>query len=136
MTDFNNQSEVIDSRDVIARIEELTAERDEYVSGAPDGTETPAPELWAEDNPELARELDSLEKLASQGEDYAPDWEHGETLIHNDYFTAYCEELVKDTADLPKGIPPYIVIDWQATADNLRVDYTEIDFDGEAYLVR
>jgi hypothetical protein len=43
---------------------------------------------------------------------------------------------LEDVGDLPRGIPSYIVIDWAATADNLKVDYTEVDFDGVTYLVR
>jgi hypothetical protein len=33
-------------------------------------------------------------------------------------------------------LPDWIVIDWDATADNLKVDYTEVEFDGVTYLVR
>lgn len=42
------------------RIQELEAARDSYVLGAPDGTETPNPEGWAEDNADDAAELDAL----------------------------------------------------------------------------
>lgn len=136
MTDIRNTDEVIDSRDVIARIEELEAERDSFVIGAPDGTETPAPDQWAEENPDEFDELEGLQAFATQAQDYAPDWEYGATLIHEDYFTQYCEEMVKDIGDLPQDIPAYLEIDWDATAANLKVDYTEVEFDGQTYLVR
>jgi hypothetical protein len=81
-------------------------------------------------------ELASLEKLAKQGEDYAPDWQYGETLIRYSYFTEYVQELLEDCGDISKNIPHYVMIDWDATARNVMVDYTHIDFDGVTYLIR
>lgn len=83
-----------------------------------------------------ADELKALEALASEAEDYAADWAFGATLIRDSYFTDYAEELVKDIGDLPDKISSYIVIDWEATAGNLKADYTSVDFDGVAYWVR
>lgn len=82
-----------------------------------------------------AVEYTALKDLADQGEGYG-DWRHGETLIHEDYFVDYCQEMLIDCGSLPKDIPDYLVIDWDATADNLKVDYTEVDFDGETYFMR
>ena len=52
-----------------ARIAELEAERDAFVIGAPDGTETPAPAEWARQNPKDAAELATLKDggFACQG---------------------------------------------------------------------
>lgn len=83
-----------------------------------------------------AHELKILEALAKQGEDYAPDWEHGETLIRYSYFTEYVQELLEDCGEIPKNIPHYIEIDWETTARNVMSDYTHIDFDGVTYLIR
>lgn len=58
------------------------------------------------------------------------------TLIHDSYFVEYCEELCKEICDIPQDLPGYLVIDWEATADNLRVDYTSVEFDGVTYCVR
>jgi hypothetical protein len=44
--------------------------------------------------------------------------------------------MLEDCGEIPRDLPHYIAIDWEATAQNIRVDYTEIDFDGQAYLVR
>lgn len=85
---------------------------------------------------EKIAELAALKSLAEQAEGYAADWHHGETLIRESYFTEYAQELCEDIGDLPKDLPHYIVIDWEATADNLKFDYTEVNFDGVAYLVR
>lgn len=58
------------------------------------------------------------------------------SLIHENYFMEYCQEMLEDCGDLPKDLPSYIVIDWERTAENLRHDYTSIDYDGETYYVR
>lgn len=78
-----------------------------------------------------------LTDLAEECEGYS-EWEHGETLIRDSYFTAYAEELVHDCADLPKDLPDYIArnIDWKGVADDLKVDYTMVDFGGVDYWIR
>ena len=131
----------IDIRDIIARIEELEGEQESFVIGAPDGTETPAPDQWAEENSddaaELALKLSLMSDLAGYGgdEQWRGEW-YSITLIPDDEFTDYCEELVSDIGDLPRDIPGYLVIDWKATANNLRVDYSEVEYEGETYLYR
>lgn len=82
-----------------------------------------------------AEELRTLQALKSELEGYC-DWSHGATLIRESYFTEYCEDLVKEIGDLPRELPGYLAIDWDKTANNLRVDYTEAEFDGVTYLVR
>lgn len=43
----------------------------------------------------------------------------------------FAEQYVTDCADLPTGMPSYVEIDWEATADNLRNDFaTWEDEDG------
>ena len=84
---------------------------------------------WQEEYQEELDELTSLDNEVSE-------WQDGATLIPEDEFTEYCQELLEDTGDLPKDIPHYIVIDWEATADNLRVDYIEVEYQGTTYLVR
>jgi hypothetical protein len=126
----SNNDDVIDSRDIIARIEELqdmgaNERRIEHPDLEP-----------SEDDAEELRELDALRSLQEEAEGYTSDWEYGATLIRESYFEDYCQEMLEDIGDLPKDLPGYLVIDWEATADNLRVDYTEVDFDGVAYLVR
>ena len=114
---ISNNDNMIDSRDVIARIEELSADR-------------------AELDEDDAAELQSLLDLASEAEGYAPDWQHGATLIRDSYFVDYCQELCADIGDLPRDLPGYLVIDWEATARNLEMDYTTVSYGGVAYLIR
>lgn len=46
------------------------------------------------------------------------------------------QELLEDIGDIPRDMPHYLVIDWEATARNIAVDYTQVDFDGVTYYIR
>ena len=136
-----NMDDVIDSRDVIARIQELEDELQDLEDAADEAADDTVrcAEIMAEISDWKSQngdELTALRALASEAEDYAPDWQHGATLVRESYWPTYAQEIVEDVGDMPRGIPSYIVIDWEATADNLKVDYTEVDFDGVTYLVR
>lgn len=117
--EISNQDDVIDSRDIESRIEELEAELEDS-------------ELSAEDY----EELQTLRALAKDGEEYSPDWNYGSTLIRDSYFVDYVQEMLEDCGDIPKDLPHYIHIDWESTARDVRVDYTPIEFDGVTYWVR
>lgn len=83
---------------------------------------------------EYLPELEALEDCAEELENYCDS--SGETLINEDYFTEYCEELVSDIGDLPRVIPSYIEIDWEATAENLKADYSTIEINGNTFYYR
>lgn len=51
----------------------------------------------------------------------------GYELINEDYFQTYIQGL------LEIDVPGYVVIDWEATAENVKNDYTVVDFDGTTY---
>lgn len=134
---ISNNTNVIDSRDIIARIAALQEERDNCPTDfGDDASPEQRATTWARDYPEDAAELAALESVAQQGEGYAADWHHGETLIHDDYFTRYAMELLADCGELPKDFPWYIVVDEEATARNIQSDYYTIDFNGETYWIR
>ena len=138
-TTLNNTDDVIDSRDVIARIEELEAEQAELVQQLSDGEITEA-EMIAFDE-DKGHDLDALRELAALGE-CSPDWIHGEQLIRATYFVQYITELIDDCYDLPKELTsgdwPYrhITIDFEAAAKEAEQDYNSVDFDGVEYLIR
>ena len=160
MANVSNTDDVIDSRDVIERIEELGGERQSLADEVSDAQETlndaeddtsalDAAEIrelkdkfaeasqalsdWDEENGE---ELTALKNLADEGANESSDWAYGETLIHYDHFTEYTQQTIEDVGDLPRNLPGYIVIDWEQTAENLKVDYSTIDFDGQTYYIR
>lgn len=111
---ISNSDDVIDSRDVIARIADLEGTEDE----------------------EEQAELKALEVLAEEGEG-SPDWHHGETLIRDSYFEDYARELAEDIGAIqPNAAWPNNCIDWERAAEELKADYFEVDYDGVTYLIR
>jgi hypothetical protein len=150
--EISNAEDVIDSRDVIDCLDELEDDRthlvdalDELRDNPPDAEDVAAVKAHDEavDRAEQAlAEWDdgcdyrALKALADEAEDYAEDWRHGATLVRESYWTDYVREMLADIGDLPRDLPGYIVIDWEATARNIRADYTEVDFGGVTYLIR
>jgi hypothetical protein len=137
-TEISNTDDVIDSRDVIARIEALESEEsdllealdaEDYQPSAPDELEQ-----WRE---EYGEELAALKKLAEEAEGYAADWKHGETLIRDSYFKEYAQELAEDIGAINSEASwPNNCIDWDQAARELQMDYTAVDFDGVTYWIR
>lgn len=138
-TTFNNTDDYIDSRDVIARIEELENEQAELLQQLSDGEITEADMIAFDED--KGNELDTLRELAAEAES-SPDWIHGETLIRASYFVQYITDLIDDCYDLPKEITsdqwPYrhITIDFEAAAKEAEQDYMSVDFGGVEYLIR
>ena len=130
MADPRNTDDIIDSRDVIARIEELEESRDDYNEEHGEGA-------WQEIEDGEPEELEALKALADDADGYCSDWAHGATLIRDSYFTEYAEELAGDIGAIDANAGwPARHIDWEAAADELKQDYTSVDFDGETYWMR
>ena len=141
----SNRDNIIDSRDIIARIEELQAERDEIECHIEDHApltlerEDNKAELRTFDASDEGRELAMLTALAEECADYASDWEYGEMMVSDSYFRTYAEELASDCGMLEQGVSltwPYTCIDWDQAAEELQQDYTAVDFDGVTYWIR
>ncbi len=82
-------------------------------------------------------ELADLREFQEKCSNYSPDWEHyGAYAIHEYNWVEYVREMIEDGGDIPRDLPSYIAIDWQETADNIAVDYTQIELDGKTYYVR
>lgn len=83
-------------------------------------------------------ELEVIEDINELENSVGSEWSYGVTLIDEDDFQDYCEELVSDIGDLPKDLPSYISnnIDWEGVAEDLKVDYSEVEFRGTSYLYR
>ena len=80
-------------------------------------------------------ELEELATLNTLLEDLS-DYNEDATLIHADHFADYARELCRDLGYINNDSEGTIVIDWDATTDNLLIDYNDIDFDGQVYHVR
>lgn len=155
---ISNMDDMINSRDVIERIEELESERGALVADLNDAKEHPAMGADANDpaaivkaenavmdamealdewDNENAGELATLKALAKEAESYAADWHYGETLIRDSYFRNYAMELADDIGAIPANTAwPLTCIDWDQAARELQIDYTAVDFGGVRYWVR
>jgi hypothetical protein len=43
--------------------------------------------------------------------------------------------MLEGCGTIPRDLPDYVAIDWEETADNLKVDYTDAEFNGVSYYV-
>lgn len=160
-TTIDNTQDIIDSRDIIERIEELEAEREALADHVEecqqaydyhDSDDTKSTPEWKDlneaidalaewDESDEAKELATLQALAEEASS-SPDWIHGESLINEDYFTSYIEQLIDDCYEIPKemnsGNWPFrhMTMDYEAAAEEAKVDYMEVDFNGTTYLIR
>lgn len=83
----------------------------------------------------MQSEPNAEDSLQSAANDQA-DPQSSDSTMRESYFTEYAQELCEDIGDVPKNLHSYIAIDWEQTAENIKVDYTEVDFDGVTYLIR
>lgn len=137
MAHVSPNDDIIDSRDVIERIEEL---REEWNEATGDDWQDYA---LSEDDWKVglgedgAEELMALLALQEEAEGYAPDWHHGSTLIRDSYFEDYARQLAEDLGCIDRESTwPNTHIDWPAAAADLQQDYTSVDFDGITYWIR
>lgn len=123
--EIHNGLDLIDSRQVMARVEELTSQHDEY-HNAEEGV------TWTDED---QAELITLEALVKQGE-ALEDWVHGVTLVRYSYFTEYARDYAHDLEYVKGDNPLLDHIDWESWADALHQEYTELDFNGVEYFAR
>jgi hypothetical protein len=160
--EISNFDDLVDSRDVIKRIEELEDDRQTLVDTVESAKEDLADatddtsvlqtdgaevsvleeavsdaiiELAEWDESEEADELKILKELAEEGED-SPDWSYGETLIRDSYFEEYAQQLAEDCGMVQSGVGwPNSCIDWAQAARELQMDYTQVEFDNVTYWI-
>lgn len=219
MTDVSNSDDVIDVRDIIARVEELEGQRQPWTAGfnmpgyMPD-SEPCTFESFDDARDYIATCLEEIAEDAAMGDDAAhaakvaamidaakprvealTEGEFGETignyhywiapseneglepadhaelvtlrellsnlegnggdeqwngswypltLIRDDHFESYAEELAEDCCPYPSNSPegkalqqwPYRCIDWKQAARELQQDYSSVEFDGVTYWYR
>ena len=112
--------DILDPRDIAERLKYLTRERDRLESSQLDE--------FLDENEE---EIDALQEVADEGID--------DTLVHEDYFQEYAEELAADIGAIdhrPRDRWPYTCIDWEQAAEELKQDYSVIDIRGGTYYYR
>ena len=138
---MNYDDDTINSLDIIERIAELESEQTD-LQDAVDAAEGPdAIDLAKSDlcmwNTEYEDELIMLKEFAEEAEQYSVDWQHGVTLIRDDYFERYAEELAEELGLIGRKVEwPHRHIDWQAASRELQQDYACVSLAGEDYWVQ
>lgn len=122
-------NDVIDSRDLIARLEELN-ELDQTWNPEDEHPEDP----MTDDERE---ELNALRAICDEGESSISDWFSGVALIRDSYFTEYAQELADDIGAINRDAQwPLDCIDWDRAAEALKQDYGTVEIEGYTYYGR
>lgn len=130
------RADVINVRDIIARVLELRGERDEY------NEKMGSPDAWdgvPDGEPEELVMLEGiLSELAGYGgdEEFEGDW-YPAQLIAESYFQEYAQELAWDSGMVDTSARwPMKCIDWEQAARELQMDYSSIEIRGFTYWYR
>lgn len=114
-----------DSRDLIERFDELEN----------DNTNDDGDIVF--DDPDEAEEHRVLKGIIEEAEGYSGDFHFGVTFIRDDFFEEYAQEYAEDIGAIPEDIGwPANRIDWEAAANDLQMDYTSVEIQGDTYWFR
>ena len=129
MNATDNTEDIIDLRNVIARVEEIEGELD-----AADDDAADEPDV-IDLKEELATLEAFLEECKGNGGDYQwrGDW-YPVTAIRDSYFEEAMDSMLEENGDIPSNIPPYLTI--TVDYDALMRDHIGVEFDGVTYYVR
>ena len=105
--------------DMTESYEDIRFEEEELVSWL---------EYWQQDK----EHIEEIDELETDIEDFGS----GVTMIDEDDFEDFIQEDLESIGIMSKNLPSFIVIDWDATADNLKDGYQEVYYQGNTYLVR
>ena len=129
-------ADVIDVRDIIARVLELRDERDEY------NEKMGSPSAWGgvpDGEPEELAMLEGiLSELAGYGWDVKFEGDrYPAQLIADGYFQEYAQNLAEDCGMVDTNARwPMNCIDWEQAASGLQMDYSNILIHGSTYWYR
>ncbi len=116
-----------------ARVEDIDDRKDEAEGPLEPGDgDSEAIELDGDEQDRL-KELEGLETDIG---DLHVAARNGAHLIHEDDFTEYAEQLADDLGSIPRDMQgkwPFTCINWEEAADELKADYSTVDFDGNTY---
>lgn len=115
---ITNDADILDSRDIYLRLD--------YLESSP----------FRDLDEDEKQELIDLRDLTDSAMWPESEWMHGVTLIRESYFVKYAKQYADDLHDTANISWPFDHVDWQAAADDLRQDFTEVEFDGVTYLLR
>lgn len=82
-------------------------------------------------------ELEQLQEVRTEVDGYSREWRSGVTLINDDYFERYAEQLADDLGLISNTAQwPATCIDWKRAAEELKSDYSSVDIGSETYWYR
>ena len=113
--EITNRADSLDTRDILDRIDYLEIDEDE----------------------DEREELNTLRTLIEDTRGYGDTPEDGLHLIRDSYFQDFAEEFADDIGAVDHNtLWPQNHIDWESAADDLRQDYTSVEFAGVTYWFR
>lgn len=134
---------IIDSRDIVRRLKELAEcreaamELEDEDAGTFEGADGETYKETPDWDASVCEQWHALSEFAEEAEGCCSDWRGGATLIHEDYFEEYAEELAGDIGAInPTARWPLNHIDWESAAEELQQDYTAVEWDGHTYWTR
>ncbi len=150
MTNISNTDNIIAVSDITARVDELRGEREQHdkengtirndgdQSLTEDGIYTPG--SWDAERPDDSEELTQLEILLVQlrGIGCNHQWDddgYPDSIIADSYFEDYARNLAHDLGAVDKNAS-WVVVNWEATANGVKMGYKAVDFDGSTYWAR
>lgn len=81
-------------------------------------------------------ELKQIEEINDIEDEVGSEFDFDVTLIDEDDFEDFVKQDLKDCGYISDDFPSWIEIDWEATAENVKQDYSELTFRGTNYLFR
>ena len=110
------------------------AEGEDATEDAQSDLDNAQAEFGADEQNELA----ALESLKDDiGESRGKINDEGGPFVHENDFEDYARELADDIGAIPSDAQwPCTCIDWEKAADELRMDYSSVEWNGETYLYR
>lgn len=136
MSSIDRYNDMIDSRDLEEAIEELQGE----LEGVEYNLET---EQYEVNGVEMNSEYEELEKLiefAQAFKESSSDYPYGAVAIRDTHFKEYAQEMAQDIGIVNNSSNmdawPLNCIDWDQAAEQLKGDYTPIEFEDITYWVR
>lgn len=138
--DVEKYAQTIDSRDVISKVEELEDELEqaknllEELKENAEANEADINDLEGQIL-DIEGDLAPIKEFDNDGAlEFGPAWEDGVYLISDDYFEEFAEEFAKDIGAISSDFQwPLNCINWQEAADELKQDYSSIEFDGYTF---
>ncbi len=139
---------ILDSRNLEERFNELLAEYQEWLTNLSPEDKQEIAEKWGDEFSSLTEDdkLEEWQLSTDEGEEHKQisllkdeqiyDWDNGVTFVKDSYFETFAEDEADQLGLVENKQWPYDCIDWEKAANRLQMDYSSVEFDGETYWYR